>query len=331
MAYLLDPWGNPYPGPVGEWQQWWQEQAVELARDRVVGRRAVQQGFVVAPGPVGLTSNDSRRKVRRREWTAVQHGVFSPLRLPAEDSPFIRQRKLHVLASTASAMRNSDHAISGRSCAIVHGLPTMAVPERPELTAIKEVRLGRRGPHVFGAAVTPDDLTQWYGVPVLTVARTLVDLGRHNRRDAIMAADAALRERVVEPEDIERALARAAGWPGVRQTREVLALADGRAESAAESITRLALIDEGLPHFEPQVRIHDRARGTHWRVDLLNEAAGLIIEVDGLDKYRDDDVRKQEKLRETRLEKLGYEVIRVTWDDVVRHWRDTAAEIRAKL
>jgi very-short-patch-repair endonuclease len=57
----------------------------------------------------------------------------------------------------------------------------------------------------------------------------------------------------------------------------------------------------------------------------------VIVEVDGLDKYRDDNVRKEEKIRETRLEKLGYCVIRVTWDDVVRHWVDTAALIRKKI
>lgn len=329
MSYLFDPWGNPYLGPAGEWQQWWQDHAVELARDPLA-RRALRQGFVIVPHLVGLSSNDARRKVRRREWVTVQHGVFTPLVLPTDDS-YLRRRRAHVLTATAAALRNPDHAISVRSGAIVHGLPTMHVPNRPELTAINDVRLGRRGPHVFGASVRPEDLTRWYGVPVLSVARTLVDLGRRDRRDAIMAADAALRESLVQPDELERALARAAGWPGVRQARAVLALADGRSESAAESITRLALIDDGFPHFEPQVQIPDRARGKSWRVDLLNEQARLIIEVDGLDKYRDDSVRKNEKVRETRLERLGYKVVRITWDDVVRHWPETAAEIRAEL
>jgi len=334
VAMLFDPWGQPYFGPVGLWRRWWQEQADQLRADPAA-RLAVQHGFVVAPAALaklGWRRADIRRELRRGNWASVGHGALSPLVLSPSGNAYRDRRRAHGLSAAATALRNPDGVAADCTAAILHGLPTMAVPPTPQLTARSDATLGRRaGSHTFGASVRPEDASDWFGVPVLTVARTLVDLARHSRRDGIMAIDAALREELVDPDDLKRAVSQAAGWPGIRQAREVLALGDGRAESAAESITRLALVDEGFPHFEPQVVVRDPARRRNWRVDLLEPVSRVIVEVDGLDKYRDDNVRKEEKIRETRLEKLGYCVIRVTWDDVVRHWVDTAALIRKKI
>jgi very-short-patch-repair endonuclease len=139
-----------------------------------------------------------------------------------------------------------------------------------------------------------------------------------------MAADAALRERLVTREAIDAVLAAAAGWPGVRQARTVLALADQRGESALESLTRLRLHDDGFPIPDLQVWIGKD------RVDMLFPEQRLILEIDGLAKYAGDALRR-EKLRETRLRRLGYRVERVTWDDIVNRWPATAAWLRQLL
>jgi very-short-patch-repair endonuclease len=91
-----------------------------------------------------------------------------------------------------------------------------------------------------------------------------------------------------------------------------------------ESLTRLRLHDDGLPIPDLQVWIGRD------RVDMLFEKQRLILEVDGLEKYVDDALQL-EKQRETRLRRLGYRVERVTADDVVRNWPETAAWLRNLL
>lgn len=236
-----------------------------------------------------------------------------------------------MLTAAAASVLHPDQVISARSGAILHGLPTFTIPELSQLTERTPETLGRRrGGHVFGAAVRDRDIVGWYGLPVLSVARTVVDLARHDRFDGIMAADAALREGLVTEAQLEAALRQAIGWPGVRQARKIIEAADPRAESPAESITRLRLLDDGFPQPEPQVWIADPERGRSYRVDIKLKGTNLILEVDGLTKYTGDE-RRKEKVRETRLEKLGNRVERILWDDVVKYWPATSRRLRSLL
>jgi very-short-patch-repair endonuclease len=290
---------------------------------------AAESGFVLMPDQlrgVGLTRQTARTLVRRGTWTRAAYGAVAPIDV-ADDDPYLVVRRRHALAAAAAARRRPGHVVSGRSAAVLHGLPTFEVPDRPELTAPHSVGLGPRGfAHVRGAALLPSDVTWWFGIPVTTVARTLVDLARHDRRDGLMAADAARHERLVVARPVEFALARAQGWPGVRQAREVLVLASALAESPLESLVRLMLYDDGIPLPTLQARIP----GSAYRVDMLWREQRLILEVDGLRKYTGEELRR-EKRRERRLRRLGYRVERVTWDDIIRFWPATRQWLRAAL
>ena len=308
-------------GPAALWTTWW----TDISADPLV---KFGTGFVLSPvdrDAAGISRQTARTRVRRGEWVGAGYGFIAPVDI-SHESRHVVERRRHALRSAAAGRRKPGHVISGRSAAILGGLPTFRVPLRPELTEPFSVALGRgRGTaHVFGADLREEDQTDWFGVLVTSIARTLVDLGRHDRWDAIMAADAALHEGLVDRATIDEVLARAKGWPGVRQAREVLALADERAESPLESLTRLRLHDDGFPVPDLQV----------WfgldRVDMVFEEQRLILEVDGLEKYIDGAL-EQEKLRETRLRRYGYRVERVTWDDIVRNWPATAAWLRRLL
>lgn len=308
-------------GPVAEWRNWWRRQSR-------CGLAAAIDGFVLSPselGSRGISRQAARTKVLRGEWTSAGYGYVAPMDI-RDDRVHVLARRRHALAAAAAVRRRSRHVISGRSAAIVHGLPTFRVPDRPELTALAADVLGRRrgATHVYGAALRPTDCAAWYGVPVTTVARTLVDAARHDRWDAIMATDAALREHLVDRAALDAAIADATGWPGIRQAREVLALATPLGESPLESLTRLRLHDDGFPSPELQVWIGRD------RVDMLFPRQRLILEIDGLEKYVDGALRR-EKVRETRLRRLGYRVERVTWEDVVKRWPETSAWIRQLL
>lgn len=308
-------------GPAAEWEAWWREQSRQALVRAGVGFVLSMAEFASA----GVSVSHVRTRVRRGDWVRAGYGFVAPFDI-LDDRAHLTLRRRHVLASSAAARRRRDHAVSGRSAAIMYGLPTHRVPERPELTESYSVGLGRsRGPsHVYGATLQRDDRTSWFGCSVTTMPRTLVDLARHDRWDAIMAADAALRERLVTRDEIAGTLARAYGWPGVRQARDVLAIADHRGESALESLTRLRLHDDGFPIPDLQVWIGKD------RVDMLFKEQRLVLEIDGLEKYVGDALRR-EKMRENRLRRLGYRVERVTWHDIVNRWPATSAWLRQLL
>jgi hypothetical protein len=210
--------------PVHAWQAWWQRQWSELDRDppSVLAR---EQGFVLSTRQLrafGWDDHDLRRGIRRGEWIAPVRGVASPVVAGPTKDPLVAARRRHAVASTAAALLRPGQVVSCRSDAILHGLPTLAVPTRPELTAAPPKTLGHRGrAHVYSATLSTRDVTTWFGTPVTRPARTVVDEARHDRRDGLMAADAALRAGLLNPAQLRATLASSARWPGVRQAREV--------------------------------------------------------------------------------------------------------------
>jgi very-short-patch-repair endonuclease len=178
--------------------------------------------------------------------------------------------------------------------------------------------------HVYSAGLDAADVADWYGVPITTVPRTLADEARHSRRGGVIAIDAALREKLVTVEHLHTAVESAAGWPGVRRAREVVALADGRAESPLESITRLALHDSGFPPPMLQVTIGP------FRVDFYWPEFRLVLEADGEGKYVGE-AGLREKRREHYLHKRGLRVERVMWRDVYADWTQTARRLESAM
>ncbi len=287
------------------------------------------QGYVLTIGQLsslGFTRSASRNAVRTRRWTSPAYGVIAPVDVaPSGEEPWLIARRRHALAASATVLRHPDHVVCARSAAVLHGLPTLALPASAESTAPPKVGLGlRSGSHVYGAWFAALDMTAWHGVAVSTVARTVIDLARHDRRDGVIAADAALREGLTSHEELEFVLDGARGWPGVRQARTVCAFADARAESPLESLTRLALHDDGFPAPELQSWIGP------YRVDLCWPQQQLVLEVDGRVKYSADALWA-EKRREAALRRFGFRVERVIWADVTRYWPSTAERLRSAL
>jgi hypothetical protein len=117
--------------------------------------------------------------------------------------------------------------------------------------------------YVHTAPLEPDDVVVIDGVRVTSAARAVVDIARTAAfAPAVAVADAALRlgvrhvERLestglTEPgvpgADLDAALRRAAGLPGVPDARRVVAFADARSESVGESRSRVAIALAGLP------------------------------------------------------------------------------------
>lgn len=335
LAYAEPGRNDPLLGPITAWVRWWRNRWQDCESDPLANL-ARGQGFVLTTAQavsLGSTPSDIRREKRRGRLATPARGVITPITIDENDPRPIVRRRRAALAATGAALLRPGQVISGRSGAILHGLPTFAPPAQPELTAREQRTLGKLPrASVYSAQLSERDITSCFGAPVATVQRILVDLARHDRRDAIMAADAALRERVVTPTELALPISDALGWPFSRQAREVLALADARAESPFESIVRLALHDAGFPPPELQFYIGP------YRVDFYWPEFRFVLEADGRLKYEatddpDDDPLWREKRRETALRRFDVHVERVIPADVLTAaaWARTSAYLHDQM
>jgi hypothetical protein len=185
--------------------------------------------------------------------------------------------------------------------------------------APKEGTHYRAGIKVLAAPVPAEHVASYDGIRVTTIPRTVADCLRHlDLPDAIAVGDAAVRRDLTLRRDIDKVLDACAGWPYVERGRELVALLDGRRETALESASFVEMYRTGIPLPEPQVRIFDGgrviARGDFWWKEYA-----VLGEADGLVKYgvgTDDDLAEsrrvlvKEKRREDRLRGLGIHVVR---------------------
>lgn len=291
-------------------------------------REALQAGF-------DLRTINAR--VRSGDWTALRRAVYAETeRLPVDPA------ERHAADVAAAARATSQDVVgSHESAALVHELTTFVRYEGPPvLSRLREPRRCRPGgtsPAGLVSHVPEHHRTELLGAAVTTAARTAVDLARKGPAlSGVVVLDSALR-REVPRHELEEVLGVARGWPGSRRAAELVALADGRAESALESVGRYRMWQSGLPRPELQIPLYD-AVGLMGYPDFLWEELRVIGEADGLLKYRGDDPEAppdlrdrdalaREKLREDRFRDAGYEVFRFTWEIAVH--RPAVLEQRA--
>jgi len=251
--------------------------------------------------------------------TQVGHGIYveTAVLLCAQSEP----RQLFVLRAAARALSCGGAVVSHRSALAVHDLPLLGrLPLLPELTRAPRRQDDRSSVSRLRVAALPGDQRAVVGgVPVVTAARAVVDVGRTAPlRDAVVAADAFLRRDTAGPAELARVAASCAGWPGALALPAVLAAADGRAETPLESLTRLAYAEQGLPAPETQLEVLAPDGSFVGLVDFLWRDRRVVGEADGMGKYDWPGALRKEKRREEALRRCGLEVVRNDWDDV---WR----------
>ena len=285
----------------------------------------------------GYSDVELRQLLRAGQLTPIRRGTY--LCGPAPEDPGVR----HAVAARATLDRlAADAAASHITAAVLHGLPTWRVGlDRVHITRFRPGSGSRAtaGVHVHGAPLHPGETVIVAGVPVTSMARTLVDVARTVPfEQAVVVADAALRGGLVQPGELAAALARAGQWRGVPDARRALSFADGRSESVGESRSRVAILRAGLPVPVPQWQVLDRDGSVIARTDFGWPGLRTVGEFDGRIKYgrllrpgQDaGDVVFAEKLREDRLRDLGLAVVRWTWADLTDFTR-TADRLRRRL
>lgn len=325
-------------GPVRQRQGHWRAIAHALraqAPDCPIAcaeRLAATQGFVLSGAQAascGVDDATKRRMVRHGRWTRAGAGMLAVVSdgCGAEDGREAARCR-HTLRAAAAAHKRPGHAIATASAAVTHGLPVLALPRLPELCTGTGRTFGRlETARVRFAQLDPVDLESWYGIPITTVARTVVEMSRFDPEGGLVATDAALHESVLSVRELNAALERCSGLSGIRRARAVLRLASASIESPLESLVHLRLAGSGFPPPELQFPVIG-ANGKRYRADFAWPEHRLLLEADGRLKYTGDELWA-EKNREFALQRAGWRIVRVRWHDVGAGWPETAKVLTA--
>jgi len=164
-----------------------------------------------------------------------------------------------------------------------------------------------------------------------TPAWTAVEVARQLPRPRALATlDAALHSRRCTPADLAAAVDLQSGRRGIIAVRDLLPLADGRAESAMESEARLAMLDHGLPRPELQHVItgHD---GERWRVDFAWPEARVAAEYESVEFHSGAADMVRDRKRLAGIQETGWILIPIVASDVRRTPARMCARIRRHL
>lgn len=289
---------------------------------------AARQGGVFTAAQAagaGYPRHEVRSLLSSGQWVRLRRGTYAEAAIvaAATDRP-----AAHRLRAAAFVLALGPGAVvSHESAILLQELSHLTVPpDRVVLTAPQRTASVTRSLQVRQASLPESHIRRDGVVPMTTAARTTVDVAREmSFREAVVVADSALRRRATR-EEMRDVLSFCRFWPGVTSAARVVDFADGRAEAVSESLARVVFAEQGLPPPEPQQWVGDGE--PIGRVDFLWRDRRTIGEVDGRIKYQQDpDALWREKLREERLREAGFEVVRMTWQQLVRHPQRTAGRV----
>jgi very-short-patch-repair endonuclease len=176
-----------------------------------------------------------------------------------------------------------------------------------------------------------EDLTEVDGIPVTTVARTLLDLAAVlSARDLGYAIDRAERLQVFDLNAVEEVLSRARGRRGAKALRKATAAwhpTDHRNDFEARFQELVRHANLGAPLANVFV---DGEQYRH-EVDAFWPAHRLVVQLDSFDYHRTRRDREKDATSDADLELAGYRVLRLTWDDVTVHKERTLRRLRRLL
>lgn len=290
------------------------------------------------------------RTIRGPTFEPVRRGVWVPTGTDVS-TPDVRitaiavQLPAHAVIGGWSAARMHERAACADDLEVFDGGPdweerTTAARARPAYRSGARVvvcappssRLTvREDVRVFRSVVPPAEACTISGLRVTTASRTAFDLARLlPPTRAVVALDRLLHLRLLSAGDVLTIVRERRGWRGVARARSALSLADGGAESPQETLLRLLWLEAGLPRPRCNAVIRRPDGRFVARVDLLDDAAGVVGEYDGA--YHASSVRRSDDARrQGELERLGLVVVRATGHDVDHRRRREAWQDRLRL
>jgi very-short-patch-repair endonuclease len=292
--------------------------------DLEVAQLAERQHGVVSTAQLlasGVARGAIDARVRRGWLHRVHRGVFA-----------VGHRRLTARGRMWAAVLACGGA---EAAALSHGTAAAAwdlgplPPRRLDVTTMGEGR-PTRDLHVHRSRTLQplnDVVRQHDGLPVTTVARTLVDLAQvltpHQLGRACNRAEVL---RKLDRVEIDRCLVNGRRSRPLRQALATLARADPQITRSELEERFLALVaDSGLPC--PQVN----ARVEGFEVDFLWPDRRLVVETDGAAAHLTPTAFEADRRRDAALQVAGFRIVRFTWRQVTAEAGAIGATLRALM
>jgi predicted transcriptional regulator of viral defense system len=282
----------------------------------------------------GLTESKIDILTGRGVLTRTARGVYARSAQLRQISA-VRQGPLALRLAAAVAIAGPEAVGSHADAAALHGLALLNDPNPESISVSRPHKAPRtrssKRPYITMriSDLPPEDRTLRHGVPVTSVARTVVDLARTTSlREGIVVADSALHHKKTTRKELYAVLDRCARWPGIAQARRAVDFSDPLAESPLESLARLAFDEAGLPPPELQAWVGGDGRPLG-RVDFYWKIHSIIAEADGALKYSDPKRARDQLQRDDYLRQAGFQVVHFTWAQLHTNPAQIIQSIRA--
>ncbi|MCW2608384.1 MAG: hypothetical protein JWO60_3077 [Frankiales bacterium] len=284
---------------------------------------------------LGVSRSATSRAVARGLLCRVLPRVYGTQPLPpwpsrlVRDGLPVREHVVHVVAVLLAVGPRG--CARGRTSAALRGWSLLAEPDAVEVEV----------PHSCSRAAAPRAVVR----RSRTRSQELLSVGGHQLRatdavstvldvcrerpllEAVVVLDAALRDRAVSLEQVERAARRLRGRAR-RRTLRAVQHADPACGSPLESVLRVRFLQEGMTGWQTQVVVRDAAGRHVLRTDFCFAQARLVVEVDGR-RWHEDAARDQRV--DNALAAAGWRVLRFSWSQVVHDPDAVIALVRAAL
>jgi Transcriptional regulator, AbiEi antitoxin len=301
------------------------------------------RGFFSRAEAIDSGETDRTLATARREGLIVRlrRGMYAPADL-YNASDDAGKHLLHARAALAA--QQGSVALTGPSAAALHGFALY----QEDLAIVHLLRLDRGCSHhaakINHHVVTQDiedDLGIYDGITAISPARAVWEVAcRSTLESGVVTADSALHQDPRLREALEELQQRFAYFPGSRRGRLAIKLADPRAESPGESVTRVQFHRYGIPMPDSQYHVIDRHGVLVGISDWYWEEQRHLGEFDGKIKYQRllrpgetaSDCVIREKKREDAMRAELRGMSRFIWSEVMpERARRTMADLAEAL
>jgi very-short-patch-repair endonuclease len=181
-------------------------------------------------------------------------------------------------------------------------------------------------------SLDPADVTKKDGIPVTTVARTLIDLTDMLNRDRLLRA---IREaeylKLLDTDALIAAVERANGRRRLNELKQALKRHRPGQIIREELEHRFAELIHAADLPAPQTNVKVKTRRRTYTVDCLWPDEGVAVELDGRDAHIRAAAFEEDRARDAALTATGLRPLRFTWYRLTEEPEDVLAELKATL
>jgi Protein of unknown function (DUF559) len=267
----------------------------------------------------GLSRNAVAVRVARGSLHPLHRGVYA-----------VGHRNVPLEGRFLGAVKacGADAVLSHFSAAALLGLVRWD-GRYPEVTVVRAGTRVHQGIRVHRSqTLGAPDVARYQGIPIISPARTLVDLaGALDYRRLRRAVRQAQSLRLLGLRDLTETLARLGPRRGSRNLRMILATGPAPTRSELEDTVLDLLLGGGLEH--PDVNAPLVVAGRRVVPDFRWPRQKLVVEADGAAWHNDRLSREDDAERQALLEAHVERVLRVTWEQAITRPRQTLVRVRA--